>query len=196
MMKKIGLTGSMGSGKSTVAGIFKALDIPVYHSDQAAKDLMHSNSSVIKSLCRKFGSDIYNAEGVLQNARLAAIVYQDKKALSALNAIVHPVVLDDYDNWCSSRSGHPYTIIESAILIETGIYKKLDATICVYAPPESRIRYIMKRDRLTPKQIMQRIENQASDADKMQVSDYVIINDEMTSLVKQVCFLHTELVSN
>ena len=194
-MFKIGLTGGIGSGKTTVCKIFEILGIPVYYSDDKAKELMQNDAVLISTLKQNFGENIYNKTNILDREALSAIVFKDKSALEKLNSIVHPVVLKNFDSWYLEKKSD-YVILESAILFDTGINKLLDKIICVYAPIELRIMRINKRDGIPPAKAMERIKNQLHDYNILQLSDFVIINNEQESVINQVFSCHHDIISD
>jgi len=194
-MLRIGLTGGIGSGKTTVCSLFELLGVKVYYSDIVAKGLMQKDNGLIQVIQNTFGDEIFNEKNHIDTKALANIVFNNRSSLTKLNSLVHPVVMKDFKNWCDYYLDEKYIIIESAILFETGIYKELDKTICVYAPMDIKIARIISRDGVSPEKVIERIENQLPDNEKIQLSDYVIINDEKKSLIEQVTTLHDELLS-
>jgi len=187
-MLKIGLTGGIGSGKTTVAKIFKQLGIPVYLSDDRAKALMLENESLRKSLIGLFGEQAY-VDGVLNRAYLASIVFSNDEALTKLNELVHPILQKDFELW-SSHQQSPYIIKEAAILLESGANKGLDKVVLVEAPKELKISRVVQRDHVEYEDVVARMNKQWTDSQKREHSDYVISNDEKSSLLEQVLKLH------
>jgi len=187
-MLKIGLTGGIGSGKTTVAKIFKQLGIPVYLSDDRAKALMLENESLRKSLIGLFGEQAY-VDGVLNRAYLASIVFSNDEALTKLNELVHPILQKDFELW-SSHQQSPYIIKEAAILLESGANKGLDKVVLVEAPKELKISRVVQRDHVEYEDVLARMNKQWTDSKKREHSDYVISNDEKSSLLEQVLKLH------
>ncbi|MCS5663385.1 MAG: dephospho-CoA kinase [Flavobacteriales bacterium] len=187
-MLKIGLTGGIGSGKTTVAKIFKQLGIPVYLSDDRAKALMLENESLRKSLIGLFGEQAY-VDGVLNRAYLASIVFSNDEALTKLNELVHPILQKDFELW-SSHQQSPYIIKEAAILLESGANKGLDKVVLVEAPKELKISRVVQRDHVEYEDVLARMNKQWTDSQKREHSDYVISNDEKSSLLEQVLKLH------
>jgi len=187
-MLKIGLTGGIGSGKTTVAKIFKQLGIPVYLSDDRAKALMLENESLRKSLIGLFGEQAY-VDGVLNRAYLASIVFSNDEALAKLNELVHPILQKDFELW-SSHQQSPYIIKEAAILLESGANKGLDKVVLVEAPKELKISRVVQRDHVEYEDVLARMNKQWTDSQKREHSDYVISNDEKSSLLEQVLKLH------
>ncbi len=191
-MKLIGLTGGIGSGKSTVAGLFRTLGIPVYESDQRAKDLMQTNHQVRNEIIALFGPEAYNAEMILNRAWIASKAFTNPTLLKQLNDIVHPAVFQDLIDWTGEETQRnaPYLIQESALLFEEQLAKRFSAIILVVAPEEIRIERVMKRDGVTKEDVQKRINNQLPDIKKIPGSDYVIYNDGVRSLIEQVMDIH------
>ncbi len=183
-MIKVGLTGGIGSGKTTVARLFELLGIPVYFADKEAKRLMHTHQKLRIAIRRVFGDDIYK-DGSLNTSKLAEIVFQDGEALSQLNALVHPVVRADFVQWTEQQKA-PYVIEESAILFETGLYKDFDYVVSILCPMEERIKRLLERDSITKKQIQARMAVQVSDAFRKEKSDYLLKNGKDDLLLPQV----------
>lgn len=186
-MLRIGLTGGIGSGKSTVAAIFNVLGIPVYYADAAARGLMNEDKEMRKALTEHFGA-IYR-EGKLDRERLAAMVFTDKQKLNVLNSIVHPATIRHAEKWIREQTS-PYIIKEAALLFESGSNKHLDLIVGVSAPYELRVKRAMARDLITETQVMDRISKQMDEEKKISLCDFVIINDEKQMLFPQVLALH------
>jgi len=174
MTKIIGLTGGIGSGKTTVANLFRAHGVPVYIADDQARQLMES-PEIIKSVGENFGEEIIRT-GKIDRQALAAIVFNDVEKLEKLNAIIHPAVGKDFTKWVENHQSHPIVIKETAILFESGSDKECDAVITVTAPIEMRIDRVMKRDKSTREEVVKRIENQWTDEMRTAKSDYIIEN--------------------
>ncbi len=187
-MLKIGLTGGIGSGKSTVAKIFETLGIPVYYADAEAKRLMNSSETLKKVIRQNFGEATYENDQ-LNRKYLAGIVFNNPEKLELLNALIHPVTINDAEQWMQQQSA-PYSIKEAALLFESGAAENLDFIVGVYAPQALRIKRVMKRDGLTTDEIMKRINRQVNEEMKMKLCDFVIINNEQELLVPQVLKLH------
>ena len=193
-MIKVGLTGNMGSGKSTVAGIFEVLGVPVYHADSKARDML-GHREVVHAIGKRFGGRIVQGGEVDRHA-LAAIVFNDKTALDDLNAIIHPRVRRDLEEWISGQKDHPYIVQEAAILFESGFYTYFNRTVVVTCPEEMAIARVMKRDGLTHSEISARIRNQWSQQRKIEMADHVIQNDGTRLLIPQVMHIHRILTVN
>ncbi len=192
-MLKIGLTGGIGSGKSTVAKIFETLGIPVYYADAEAKRLMNSNETIKVAIRQHFGEAAYK-NGELDRKYLADIVFNDPGKLELLNALIHPVTINDAEEWMQ-RQAAPYSIKEAALLFESGATENLDFIIGVYAPQSLRIKRVMKRDDLAPDEILKRINRQVNEGMKMKLCDFVITNNEQELLIPQVLKLHQHFTS-
>jgi dephospho-CoA kinase len=186
-MRIIGITGGIGSGKSTIAKVFISMGFPVYNSDTRAKELINSNIDVIDSIKQEFGDDIYSSEG-LDRKKMASIVFSDSDKLQKLNSIVHPAVGLDFDKWANSQNTS-FVLKEAAILFETGIYKSLDKTILVTCPKEERINRVMKRDSATKEAIEARMNSQWSEEKKKELADYIIDNSGEEMVIPQVISL-------
>lgn len=184
MTKIIGLTGGIGSGKSTIAEFFKEFGIPVYIADDQAKKLMQS-SEILESIKNVFGNDIFENE-ILNRAKLADIVFNDSNELSKLNEIIHPAVKKDFEKWIVSNKQHSYVIYEAAILFESGRYKDCDIIITVIAPEEIRIQRVIKRDKATREQVLSRIKMQWKDEERILKSDFIINNENLKIAKEEV----------
>jgi dephospho-CoA kinase len=191
-MLKIGLTGGIGSGKSTVAAIFEVLDIPVYYADNVAKQLMQEDESLINSIKLHFGDSCYEA-GKLNRAYLSSIVFTDKSKLELLNSIVHPATIAHAENWMSIQTA-PYCIKEAALIFESNSNKNLDFVIGVHSPENLRINRIMKRDQISESEIKARIDAQMNETEKMAKCDFTINNNEIELLIPQVLSIHQKLI--
>lgn len=187
-MKLIGLTGGIGSGKSSVANLFSLLGIPVYESDERAKQLMHQDATIKTKITDLFGSEAYTREDELNSQWIASSVFDNKELLNELNQIVHPAVYDDLVKWSNEpeQMQASYLIQESAILFEENLTSRFRACILVVADEEARIERVMKRDNVSEEKVLSRIANQWPDEKKIPLSDYVIYNDEGRSLIHQV----------
>ncbi|MDX1478454.1 MAG: dephospho-CoA kinase [Saprospiraceae bacterium] len=189
-MLRIGITGGIGSGKSTVTRIFGVLGIPVYDSDRRAKQLMSSDPALRTALIDAFGVDIFPNDGELDRRLLARIVFDDQDQLARLNALVHPAVGADFERWCRSLDAAPYVLKEAALIFEAGIDRHLDRTILVWAPEDLRIQRVIERDQTTEEAVRARMRNQWPDARKVAGADFVIVNDGAHPLIRQVLEVH------
>jgi dephospho-CoA kinase len=192
-MTVVGLTGGIGSGKTTVAKAFEALQIPVYIADIEAKQLMQSSTEIREQLLELLGEAAY-VEGRLNRAYIAGIIFKDKAYLEKINAIVHPQVAAHFENWAAQQNS-PYVIKEVAILFENGGHKHCDFVITVTAPKAARIARVLKRDETTKARVEAIMNNQWEDAKKIEQSHFVIHNTTLEGLPSQVKRIHTEILS-
>ena len=191
-MLRIGITGGLGSGKSTVAHIFEVLGIPVYYADTASKRLMNEDDEVKASIQNAFGQAAYT-KGKLNTKYLSDIVFKDKGKLAVLNSIVHPATLIDAAEWMNNQKSF-YAIKEAALIFESGSNKSLDYVIGVKAPIEMRLQRAMFRDTITIEEAMARINLQMNEEEKMKLCDFIIVNDEQQMLIPQVLALHEKFL--
>lgn len=181
--KIIGLTGGIGSGKTTAAKYFEELGFPLYNSDLRAKKLQNENPIVIQQITNLFGEEAYNQDG-MNRPFIASQTFNNKEKLQQLNAIVHPAVFADFKNWIDEQNSD-YIVKEAAILIESGSYKDCDIIVSVIADKEIRITRTIERDGLTREQVLTRINNQLSDEERKEYSDYIIDNSQDLTYLKQ-----------
>lgn len=193
MPKIIGLTGGIGSGKTRVVKVFSDLGVPCYVADNAAKELMAKEASLIKQIKDLFGAKAYNTQG-LNRAYIGAIVFSDPQKLKALNAIVHPAVAKDFSLWLALQKA-PYVIKEVAILFETGGYKAVDQTLLITAPKEVRLQRAMLRDQVAKEVIFARMNHQWEDEQRIPLADHIINNDIWEETLKEIKRLHTYFLS-
>ena len=192
-MKYVGLTGGIGSGKSTVAIMFMQLGVPVYNSDERAKHLMNNSIDIKKRLVEFLGKESYK-EGQLNRAFIAKKVFNDTELLAQLNAIVHPVVREDFLNW-TNQQDCCYVIQETALLFENEAQNLYDYVILVTAPKEERISRVVNRDSVTREQVIARMDNQLEDDEKLNLSDYVVENIDKERTKSSVLQVHASIVS-
>jgi len=193
-MYKVGITGGIGTGKSTVCRIFSALGVPCYDADTRAKWLTENHPGIREALIKHFGPDVF-AGGILNRTFLAAEAFKDASKTTLLNEITHPAVRQDFIDWTNAQSGAPYIIKEAAILYEAGTYKELDSMLVVTAPLELRVKRVLKRDNhRTEQQVLDIIKRQWPDEKKIAMSDHTIANDEQSLLIPQVIALHQEFI--
>ena len=192
MILKIGITGGIGSGKSTVAKVFEMLGIPVYYADDTAKKLMNEDVFLKKQLIDAFGKEIYQ-NGVLNRSSLSELVFNNPEKLSQLNGIVHPATIADAEYWMQQQHS-VYAIKEAAILFESGANKYVDKVIGVFAPVQLRISRVMQRDNSTQEEVTARMNKQMEEEKKMKLCDYVIINDEQELIIPQVLKIHEAIL--
>jgi len=190
---KIGITGGIGSGKSTAAAIFEVLGIPVYYADSRAKGLMVNNPKLVVAIKKLFGQKAYLSDGALNRTHIADIAFNNPEKLKKLNALVHPAVKLDYEQWHAQQKNVPFTLKEAALLFESGAAHELDAIIEVFAAQKIRIDRVRQRDGLTRKQVLSRIRSQMPEREKRKLADFVLLNDGKKGLIKQVLDLHQRL---
>ena len=191
-MLKIGLTGGIGSGKSTVARIFEILGIPVYYADTAAKRLMNTDPALKEQIITAFGAEAYTG-GQLNRQYLAQQVFHDEKKLAGLNSLVHPATIRDAEKWIAAQTSL-YTVKEAALIFESGSEKLLDYVIGVSAPQELRIQRTMQRDKISREEVLKRIQQQMDEKLKMQQCNFIVYNDEEQPVLPQVLALHRQLL--
>lgn len=189
----LGVTGGIGSGKTSVCRIFSILGIPVFSADPEAKRLMDSDEGIRRQINMFTGRDIY-PEGVLDRQSLAALIFNDHELLLKVNSVVHPVVLKLFTDWAEKQTS-PYVIIEVAILFESGAADIVDRILTVSAPMEERIERVMLRNNLTREQVLERIRNQHDDEYLISHSDYVIRNSENDMIIPAVIDIHKDILS-
>lgn len=188
MVLRIGLTGGIGSGKSTVAGIFKVLGIPVFDADTEAKQIMETDPGLRNAIIEKFGPATYN-DGRLDRKYLSSIVFNDPFQLELLNALVHPFAIAAAEVWATGQKT-PYVVKEAALFFEAGSASGLDYMIGVYAPQHIRLQRVMNRDQVTREEVLSRMQRQIQEEIKMRLCDFVIMNDDQQLLIPQVIKLH------
>jgi dephospho-CoA kinase len=190
-MLKVGITGGIGSGKTTICRIFETLGIPVFYADTVAKEIMVNDAILIQGVKDTFGNESYLPGDILNNKHIAGIVFNDAEELAKLNALVHPAVFRAFDSWVIQLPEKvPYILKEAALLFESGSYKMCDKNILVTAPLELKLDRVMKRDGVTADQVKARMDKQFTDEKKIQMADYLINNNETDSLINQVMGLH------
>ncbi|MCR8559805.1 dephospho-CoA kinase [Mucilaginibacter sp. BJC16-A38] len=195
-MLKIGLTGNIGSGKTTVSKVFELLGIPVFYADDAAKNVMVNDPVLIEAIKATFGKLSYFEDGSLNRKHIANIVFNDADELIKLNALVHPATFRAFDEWVRNvKNDAPYVLKEAALLFESDSYKMCDYSIMVQSPLETRIQRVMKRDNLTRAEVEGRNAKQFTEERKSGLADYIIINDEVQLVIPQVLKLHDEFLS-
>ena len=192
-MLRIGITGGIGSGKSTVSKIFEVLGIPVYYADDASKRLMNEDEELKEKLRSTFGDETY-VDGQLDRAYVAAIVFNDPGKLVLLNSIMHPATIKDAEKWMLQQTT-PYAIKEAALIFESGSQEYLDKVIGVYTPVTVRIHRVMQRDNVTREEVLSRMNKQIDEDMKMRLCDYIITNNEQELLIPQVIELHKKFLA-
>lgn len=191
-MLRVGITGGMGSGKSTVARMFQVLGIPVYFADTEAKNLMNRDPALKNAIISIFGENAY-LSNQLNRSFISAGAFSNPQKLAALNAVVHPAVIAHGENWMLSQSA-PYALKEAALLFESGSNKKLDLIIGVWCPMELRIIRVMNRDGSSREDVLARMQKQMDEEEKMKRCDFVITNDEKMAVIPQVLSLHRQFL--
>lgn len=190
-MYKVGITGGIGSGKSTVCRMLAERGVALYDADSRAKALMSTSEALRRALIDNFGAETFTAEG-LNRAYLAGRVFHDAEQLRLLNSIVHPAVIEDFEAWAEAQEGN-YVVFESAILFEAGLEDRVDVAVAVMAPEALRVERVMARDGHTMEQVLARIKNQMSDDERSDRAKYSIVNVDIEELEEDVEQLHRRL---
>ena len=193
MVLRVGLTGGIGSGKSTVAQIFEVLGIPVYYADISAKRLMNEDAELKSAIINTFGKQAY-VKNILDRKYISSIVFSDPAKLELLNSIVHPATKKDAEAWMQQQTSQ-YAIHEAALIFEAKVYERLDHVIGVSSPIELRIKRAMERDKVSRDEVLKRMDQQFDEDLKMSKCDFVLINDEQQLLIPQVLELHEKLIA-
>lgn len=192
MTIKVGITGGIGSGKSTVCKVFKTLGIPVFEADIVAKNLVNTNSDIKKGLINLYGEGIYIPDGGVDRKKLASIIFNDDIQLDKVNKLIHPAVRNEFDCWIKNQNTK-YVIHEAAILFESGFYKIMDYTILVSAPTDTRIERVSKRDNISVELVKERIAKQWTDKQKAELATIVLNNDNTELLIPQIIKIDKQL---
>jgi len=193
-MLKIGITGGIGSGKTTVSKVFEVLSVPVFYADDHAKRVMVEDDILVTAIKKEFGSEAYFAEGSLNRKYIANVVFNDSAKLEKLNAIVHPATFRAFDTWLAQVGDVPYILKEAALLFEASSYKLCDKAIMVYAPLEVRVNRVVQRDDISREEVLSRNAKQMSDEEKIKLADYTIINNDTELVIPQVLALHQQFL--
>jgi dephospho-CoA kinase len=193
---RVGITGGIGSGKTTVCQIFESLGVPVYYADDWAKWLINNDEAVKKGITEIFGPEAYTPEGAYNRPFVAKIVFENKEKLAALNALVHPAVERHSRAWHEEKAatGTPYTLKEAALMIESGSHKFLDFLIVVTAPEDLRVQRVVQRDGVSAEQVRARMANQMPEIEKVKLADFVIVNNGEQMLTPQVWHIHRQIL--
>ena len=194
MMLKIGITGGIGSGKTTVCKVFELLGVPVFYADDVAKSIMYTDPILKWGVLNAFGENSYTQSGDLNRSYISSIVFKDKHELEKLNSLVHPAVFRAFDTWVLSQREASYVIKEAALLYESDAYKMCDQSILVISPIESRISRVKARDGISAEDIQLRMNRQFSDEQKMKFADHILMNDEKQLLIPQIIQLHQQFL--
>ena len=190
-MIKVGITGGIGSGKSTVCKVFGILGIPVFEADLVAKQLMNT-PGIQEQLIRMFGTAVYQPDHSLNRKYLAGVVFNNPSLLAQLNGIIHPAVQNVFEEWYQKQQS-AYVLLEAAILFESGFYRMMDKTIVVATSMEERIQRVMERDQITEEQVRERIKNQWSDEQRIEMADFVINNNNDELIIPQIMEIDKKL---
>ena len=194
-MIKVGITGGIGSGKTTICHFFELLDIPVFTADTQAKRLMVTSPDIKNRLISILGKDIYFKDQSLDRKKIAKLIFNSPDLLSKINALVHPAVQKEFEKWCVKQNSH-YVLFEAAILFECGLYKKMDINVLITASEENRINRVIIRDNISKKEVKSKIAKQWKDEKKEGYADYIIHNDNRELLIPQLLNLDKKLRNN
>ncbi|MFT6209636.1 MAG: dephospho-CoA kinase [Bacteroidia bacterium] len=188
-MKIIGITGGIGSGKTTACKIFQELGVPVYYADDRAKELMTTNAVLKNKIVQAFGKKAYSGND-LDRAYLAQQIFGSKEKLSIINGLVHPAVANDFEEWLEERNDEKYVLKEAAILFESGAYQDVDITVLVIAPQDVRLERVINRDGSSKEDVLKRMNNQWTQERKVKLADHILNNSGTQLLIPQVLELH------
>jgi dephospho-CoA kinase len=190
---KLGITGGIGSGKTSVCRVFDVLRVPVFSADREAHEIMENDSRIVRSLNAIAGKDLYIA-GSLDRTELATIIFNDNSLLEKVNLLVHPAVIDHFRKWVLVQTA-PYVIMEAAILFESGASKFVDRIATVVAPVEERVERVIQRNKLSREQVMERMKNQMDDESRIKLSDYIINNSENDMIIPAILKIHEDILT-
>jgi dephospho-CoA kinase len=190
---KLGVTGGIGSGKTSVCRVFNVLGIPVFSADPEAKEIMDNDAGIIRRINSIAGKDLYS-NGSLDRMELAALIFNDNTLLEKVNSLIHPVVFDHFKRWETEQTA-PYVIMEAAILFESGGSKLVDRIATVAAPLEERVQRVINRNRLSRDQVLERMRNQMDDDARIKLSDYVIHNSEKDMIIPAILKIHEDILT-
>ena len=191
---KLGVTGGIGSGKTSVCRVFNVLGIPVFSADPEAQKVMNRDEKIINEINKIAGRNLYK-DGFLNRMELASLIFNDPDLLSKVNALVHPVVFANFERWSAEQTS-PYSIMEAAILFESGASKLVDRIVTVVAPMEERLARVIRGNKLSREQILERIKNQMDDESRIKLSDYVIRNSENDMIIPAILKIHEDLLNH
>lgn len=194
-MLKVGITGNIGSGKTTVSKIFELLGVPVFYADDHAKNVMVTDTELITGIKQTFGKESYFEDGSLNRKHIAGIVFNDDAELKKLNALVHPATFRAFDNWLALQHNVPYIMKEAALLFESNSYKMCDRSLMVFAPLELRLKRVLQRDHITRAEAENRNAKQFSDEKKRELADDLIYNDDTQLVIPQVLAMHQKYLA-
>jgi dephospho-CoA kinase len=190
---KLGITGGIGSGKTSVCKVFEVLGIPIFSADREASKLMEKDNEIRTKINSIIGKDLYSS-GSLDRMELATIIFNDDKLLKKVNSVVHPAVFKAFERWTISQTG-PYVIMEAAILFESGAAKFVDRVATVSAPVEQRVQRVILRNKLSKEQVLERMRNQMEDEERIKLSDYVINNSENDMIIPEILRIHNDILT-
>jgi len=193
-MLKIGITGGIGAGKTTVCSVFQNIGIPVFNADNQAKTLLNNNK-VVEFYHKEFG-DVVFSNNLIDKVKLAKLIFNNSEALQKVNNFIHPLVYKLFDEWCLLHTNKPYLINEAALLFESQSYKRLDYTILIVAPIETRIKRVAQRDGFSYEDIKARMDKQLSEEQKIKMADFIIDNNEKELILPAILNLHNEFLKN
>jgi dephospho-CoA kinase len=195
-MLKIGITGGIGSGKTTVCKQFEALGVPVYYADDRAKWLMSNHPELVEGLKTNFGAEVYTPEGELNRTYLSKLVFGNPEKLALLNSLVHPIVYLDSESWFETQkyANFRYALKEAALLFETGAQYTLDKIIVVAAPLAIRLERVIARDKTSEEAVLARINAQMPQEEKEKLADYIIYNEKLQDLTPQIIKIHEQIL--
>lgn len=192
-MKVVGITGGIGSGKTTVCKIFELLGLPVFYADDEAKKL-YDNATIKSKVVKLFGKKILGKDRKVDRTKLASIVFNDKSSLSKINSLIHPSVRKKFHQWKNRQKGVQYVIEEAAIMIESGVYMEINYLISINSPKQLRINRVISKYKLDINEIKKRMKEQISDKEREKYADAIILNDGKHSLIEQVLNIHAKLL--
>lgn len=195
-MLKVGVTGGIGSGKSTVCNILRNLGVPIFTSDLEARKLLNTDEQIKEQIKTTFDVDMYTSAGTLDRERMSKCVFNNVEELEKLNNIVHPRVNEVFELWAKKHERRPYVVKEAAILFETGNHKKMDKVVTVFCPKKIRIQRIIERDQVTKEQVEKRMIFQFTDEERNTLADFIVLNDGVEDLLPQVMELHEIFLNN
>jgi dephospho-CoA kinase len=190
---RLGITGGIGSGKTSVCKVFSVLGIPVFSSDRVAREIMETNTTIIAGINKIAGRDLYST-GSLDRMALSSLIFNNDVLLSEVNSLVHPAVFGYFSEWAAEQTS-PYVIMEAAILFESGASKLVDRIATISAPIEERIRRVVMRNILSEEQVIERMKNQMDDESKIKLSDYVIYNSENDMIIPVILDIHADILN-
>jgi dephospho-CoA kinase len=190
---RLGVTGGIGSGKTTVCRVFRVIGIPVFSADDEARLIQDTDNEVIQKINELAGRDLYTS-GMLDRPGLARIIFNNRDILEKVNTLIHPRVFENYRKWESEQDA-PYTVMEAAILFESGAYRLVDKILTIVTPMEERIERLVKGNKMTREQVLERINNQIDDESRIRQSDYLVFNSENDMIIPAILGVHNEMLN-